>query len=126
MAKDMLKYTGSAFINPGDVKELADPGDDRRRRGRKIRQTELIFDDGTKLSVNATNAKVLIRGYGREGEDWIDKKIELCLGELEYDDKANEAVLVKPILSPVEKKKSPDPRKSRSGDMDRRDRILTF
>jgi hypothetical protein len=76
------------------------------------------FSDGTKLSVNATNNRTLVTSYGADSDDWINKQIELSLGEVEYDGQMQETIVVKPISPPVEKKKSPEPRKSRSGEMD--------
>jgi hypothetical protein len=120
---DMKRYSGAAFNKPGDVR--AGP-----RRVAIIDVTEgkygrpdLEFDDGTKLSVNATNNRTLVAAYGANSDDWLNKEIELSLGELEYDGKMNEAIIVKPISPPIEKKPVPKPKGGsgtggKHGDMD--------
>jgi hypothetical protein len=115
---DMRKYSGTAFLKPGDVKAkplrvvIVDVTEG------KFGRPDLEFSDGTKLSVNATNNRTLVTSYGADSDDWINKEIELSLGEVEYDGQMQETIVVKPISPPVEKKKSPEPRKGRSGDMD--------
>jgi len=69
----------------------------------------LAFNDGTQLSLNDTNNRVLIRAYGPEGDDWIGKQIELALGEVLYKEKPQEAILVRPLSPPTENKAPPVP-----------------
>jgi hypothetical protein len=101
---DMCQYSGAAFLKVGDVKVngpiqvviadivLGTYG-----------KPDVTFTDGTKLSLNATNNKILCQAYGTESDDWIGKEIELSLGEIEYQGKPQEAVLVKPISPPKRK-----------------------
>ena len=119
---DMSKYSGAAFLKAGDVKVngsirvvIADI------QVGKYEKPDVSFTDGTKLSLNATNNKILCQAYGTDGDDWIGKEIELSLGEIEYQGKPQEAVLVKPISPPIEKKPpppKPKPKNSGGGDMD--------
>jgi hypothetical protein len=113
---DMSQYNGAAFLKVGDVKVngpirvvIADIvlG--------KYGKPDVSFSDGTKLSLNATNNKILCQAYGAEGDDWIGKEIELSLGEIEYQGKPQQAVLVKPISPPIEKK---PPKRKPGGDME--------
>jgi hypothetical protein len=67
----------------------------------------LEFNDGTLLSVNTTNARVLARKYGFESHDWIGKVVELKLGEIKYDGKPQESILIRPISPSVENKAPP-------------------
>jgi hypothetical protein len=102
---DMSKYTGALFLKVADIK-----GNKHRvkivdvREG-KFEKPDLTFDDGTRLSCNATNGRTLARFYGFDSNDWIDKEIELFVGTLEYQGKAQEAILIKPISPPLEKPK---------------------
>jgi hypothetical protein len=89
---DMSPYSGAAFLKVGNVKVngpmrvvIADV-----QLG-KYGKPDLAFDDGSKLSVNATNNGILCRAYGMESDDWIGKEIELALGEIEYQGKPQEA-----------------------------------
>jgi hypothetical protein len=120
---DMSKYSGAAFLKVGDVKvngpiRVAIVDIEEGKYGKP----DLTFDDGTKLSLNATNNKTLCRAYGTDSGEWIDKTIELTLGEIEYQGKPQEAVLVQPVSPPIEKKPpvkaalKPEPDKR--GDMD--------
>jgi|SRR5262249_6693852 len=112
---DMSKYVGGLFLKVEDIKangpvrvRIADV-----REG-KFEKPDLTFDDGTRLSVNATNGRALARAYGFESDDWVDKEVELVVGELEYQGKAQEAILIKPITPPLEKKTPP--KHNNSGD----------
>jgi hypothetical protein len=55
------------------------------------------FDDGSKLSLNGTNVGTLIRAFGKNRKDWINKTIELHAGTLRYNGNDNAAVLVRAI-----------------------------
>jgi hypothetical protein len=119
MGLDMRKYSGTAFIKPGDVKAgplrvvIVDVTEGKYGR------PDLEFDDGTKLSLNATNNRTLVTAYGSNSDDFINKEIELSLGEVEYNGEMQETVIVKPISPPVEKKPPPPkPKNSSGGDMD--------
>lgn len=105
---DMSKYVGNVFLKVDDIKasgpirvKITDVSEGR------FGKPDLTFDDGTRLSCNTTNGRVLARAYGMESDDWIDKQVELVVGEIEYDGKMNEAVLVKPISPSIENKAPP-------------------
>ena len=105
---DMSKYMGNVFLKVDDIKasgpiRVRITGVSEGRFGKP----DLTFHDGTQLSLNATNCRVLARAYGLESDDWIDKEVELALGEVEYQGKPQEAILVKPISPPIENKASP-------------------
>jgi hypothetical protein len=53
----------------------------------------------------------LFRAFGRDSEDWIGHDVELFLGEIEYQGKPQEAVLLRPIPE-AEFGKSPAPKKA--------------
>jgi hypothetical protein len=57
----------------------------------------LRLDDNTLPSINATNAKVLIRAYGEESDDWTNKQIELYVGSTSYQGQPKDSILVRPI-----------------------------
>jgi hypothetical protein len=105
---DMTKYIGSVFLKVDDIKEsgptrvtIDDVSEGRWGK------PDLTFNDGTMLSLNATNGRVLARAYGTESDDWTGKEIELKVGEIEYQGKPQEAILVKPISPPIENKAAP-------------------
>jgi hypothetical protein len=94
---DMSKYSGKTFIKIGDVRDgplhlqiaVVEEG--------QFGRPNLVFESGEVLSLNATNNKILMRGYGPISDDWIGKEIELFLGQVEYQKKMQEAVMVRPI-----------------------------
>jgi hypothetical protein len=73
----------------------------------KFDKLDLVFDDGTQLSLNVTNTRILARAYGTDAADWIGKEVELNVGEIEYQGKLQESIIVKPISPPVWKKALP-------------------
>ena len=90
----------------------------------KYGRPDLEFDDGTKLSLNATNNRTLVTAYGGKSDDWLNKEIELSIGEVEYQGELQESIVIKPISPPIEKKptaEAEEPRRRRHG---RRDSVL--
>jgi hypothetical protein len=128
-AMDVSNYLGHAFLKVDDVKvngpirvviENVDEG--------RYDKPDATFDDGTRLSLNVRNTRILARAYGKDTDDWIGKEIELGVGEIEYQGKMQETILVKPISPPIEKKAAPietptekktsSKRKGADGDLD--------
>jgi hypothetical protein len=54
-------------------------------------------ESGDLLSLNATNARVLAKSFGVDTDRWIGKRVELFTGELEFQGRMQEAVLVRAI-----------------------------
>ena len=107
---DVTKYIGGLFLKVDDIKangrarvKIVDVSKGRYDK------PDLTFDDGTRLGCNATNGRALARAYGFDSDDWIDKEVELVVGEIQYQGKPQEAILVKPISPPIENKKPPKP-----------------
>jgi hypothetical protein len=108
---DMLKFSGSQFVKCADVSS----GPIREKIAGvevgKFDKPNLLFESGGKFSVNATNARTLIRAFGRDSESWVGHEVELFLGAIEYQGKDQEAVLLRAILV-AETGKSPSPKKA--------------
>jgi hypothetical protein len=104
---DVSKYLGSTFLNVADVKVngpirvvIASIVEG------KFEKPDLVFDDGTRLSLNVTNTRILARAYGKDTAFWVDKEIELNVGETKYQGKPQESILITPISPLVDKKAS--------------------
>jgi len=104
----MSKYLGSVFLKVGGIRasgpirvRITDVSEGQ------FGKPDLTFHDRTQLSLNTTNNRVLARAYGMDSNDRIDKQVELVIGEIKYDGKMNEAILVKPISPPIENKAPP-------------------
>jgi hypothetical protein len=112
---DMSKYMGSQFWKVADVKESgpfqAKIADVEINEKFDKPKPEVHLDDGSILSLNATNVGRLVRAYGANSDDWIGKEIELSIGEVDYQDKAVETILVKPISPPIENKAPAKPKR---------------
>jgi hypothetical protein len=107
---DVSKYFGGTFLKVEDLKGR-DP-----IRTRIVDVTmgsfdklNLEFDDGAKMSVNATNGRALARAYGYESDDWINKEVELSVGRVEYQGNKVDSIVIKP-LSEASKEKAPPKR----------------
>ena len=101
MTVDMRNYGGEHFITTVDVREgpLAERILDAREG--KYDKPELVFENGDVLSLNATNRKILMRAYGPTSETWTGKHVELLLGEVMFQRKPQEAVVVNPVSPPL-------------------------
>jgi hypothetical protein len=112
MMMDMRKYAGETFLKLEHVRSGPLQATIAEVRLGKFDKPNLILDDGQALSVNATNNSTLIRAYGPNSDDWLGKEIELYAGEVEFQGKQMEAVLVRPISPPLktsERTKLPPP-----------------
>jgi hypothetical protein len=97
----MSDYSGSAFVK---ITDLAD-GPLRKtiakveigQYGRPV----LTFTDHSRLSVNVTNNKVLVRAFGNDDEAWLGQKVELYAGKAKYQDGETDSVLVRPFSPPA-------------------------
>lgn len=78
---------------------------------------DLEFDDHTTLSLNVGNTRAMARAYGDDYGEWGDKEVELSVGEVEFEGKPTESIILKPI-SPATPKKPPKPKGARGDDMD--------
>jgi hypothetical protein len=112
---DMRKFSGKNFVKVNDVRDGPIEGRVAGISEGNYGKPDLILESGDTLSVNATNNKILMRAYGPNSDDWIGKEVELFLGEIEYQGKMQEAVLVRPI-SPLVKAKEQTKLKQATGD----------
>jgi hypothetical protein len=71
----------------------------------------LRFNDDTLLSINATNAKTLLRAYGEESDDWVGKMVELYIGSTSYQGQPKDSILIKAIspATPIAERTAPKP-----------------
>ena len=94
---DMSKYASSSFIKVDDLAEGPEQKVIVAIAEGKYEKPVATFDDGRKLSFNKSNVDVLIRHFGRNDKDWLNRRIELFAGTLRYNGNDNPAVLVRPL-----------------------------
>jgi hypothetical protein len=94
------------FFNPGFVKfeEVAN-GPKRKdlveiKEG-KFGKLDAIFSDGTALSLNATNTRVLTKMLGPETDDWPGHTVELYGGKIRFGGEDQPAVLVREVSNDI-------------------------
>src|SRR5215471_1519046 len=90
---DMRQYMGTSYFNVDDIA----PGGPRQETILDVQignygRPDLHFADGNRLSLNVTNTRTLGRAYGTDSKDWIDKIIELYVGEIETKDGNKHAI----------------------------------
>jgi hypothetical protein len=107
---DMRKFSGEHFIKVDDVRDGPLNQVIAAVKIGKYGKPDLIFESGDLLSLNATNNSVLVRAYGPNSDDWIGKELELFHGEIEYQGKMQEAVLVRPISPPLKRSAKTKPK----------------
>jgi len=117
---DVTRYMGVVFVKVGDVK--AAPGGVIRATIVGVEESDRYdklnaeLSNGMTLSLNTTNTTTLALAYGTNSDLWIGKEIELYVGQVEFQGKAQEAVLVRPISPKIEQKVKP--KKKLSHDLD--------
>lgn len=95
---DASKYAGTRFIKLEDVENgpftltiMAVEEDS------KFDKLNLVLDDGRKFSVNKTNCGTLVRAFGKDTNNWIDREVEFYRGPLHYQGNERDGVLVRAL-----------------------------
>jgi hypothetical protein len=94
---DARKFFGVTFAKLEDVDDGPEQKVVAAVEEGKFEKLNLIFDDGSALSLNATNTRALSKAFGPETDDWPGHAVELYAGEIEYQGKPQPAVLVRSI-----------------------------
>lgn len=115
---DMRKFAGSTFLKPADVERGPFRATIVAVEVGQFDKPVVTFSDGTKLSLNATNTRALCRASGSEDTAWIGQEVELFLGQLEYQGRMQDSVLMRPVSPATEKNVPPKLRKRPGGDVD--------
>ena len=99
---DMSKYAGTNFIKIDNVRDGPIEQQIAAFGMGKFDRPVLTFENGDMMTLNQTNVRTLIRAYGKDGRNWIGHTIELFEGEVEFEGKPQESVLIKPISEPTQ------------------------
>jgi hypothetical protein len=93
---DMREFRKTKFLKIDDCREprqrrIADcvPG--------KYSKPDLVFENGDRLGLSATNVEILSDAYGFESAQWAGHVIELGVGIGKFDGEDVEMIIVKPI-----------------------------
>jgi hypothetical protein len=94
---DMRKFSGETFVKLADVRDRPLLQTIAEIKTGKFEKPNLVFESGEALSLNASNNRILLRAYGPNSDDWVGKEIELYAGQVEFQGRPLDAVLVRPI-----------------------------
>jgi hypothetical protein len=67
----------------------------------RFERPDVEFQDGSMLSLNATNMRAMATVWGTETDAWIGKEIELYVGKTVFQGQERDSVMVKPISPPI-------------------------
>src|SRR4051794_25400541 len=101
MNMDMSQYAGECFLKADDVREGPLALRIAFVKEGKYDKPDMTFESGETLSLNATNTRTLVRAYGRNSDDWSGKDVELDLGQVLFEGKPRDSVIIKPISPPI-------------------------
>jgi hypothetical protein len=101
MSMDVSSYFTGSFLK---VEDFAD-GETMQATITKVEEGKyeklvLTLDNGSLLSLNATNGRALAKAFGYESNNWIRKSIELTVGEVLFKGELQPSVMLKPISPP--------------------------
>jgi len=97
---DMSKFAGPHFLNLDDLangpleEKIIDVQEGRYGR------PDLYFESGNRLSLNATNVRTLIRLWGKDSQNYIDKTVKLYIGDVPFEGKPQPTVLIQERNAP--------------------------
>jgi hypothetical protein len=103
----MRKYAGSTFIRLEEVRDKPLQGKITDVGIGEYDRPVITFDDGSQLTLNATNTKTLCRELGPDSRDWIDAVVECYAGKTTYQNEPTDSVLVRVVSAPERTARTP-------------------
>jgi hypothetical protein len=94
---DMRKYGGGGFIKVEHVRNGPLDAQIAAIKQGKYDKPDLVFESGQILSLNVTNTAILLQAYGPESASWIGKEVRLKVGQVKFEKKLQDAVVVEPV-----------------------------
>jgi hypothetical protein len=106
------KYAGESYLKPEDFEGGPEVKTIKSVQEGRYNKPDVTFKDHSKLSLNSTNVKTLLRLFGSDIEfsALAGQRIECYLGKIKYDGKDNPAVLIRaPGSGPAAAPPAPKP-----------------
>jgi hypothetical protein len=108
----MKGYAGKHFVKIDDVRDGPIEGTIVDISAGEYEKLNLTLDTGDCLSLNKTNTTRLVRAFGADSDRAIGQMVRLFLGEIKYQGRMQEAVVLEPIKtaqsdSPLNEVKEP-------------------
>ena len=122
---DARKWLNSTFLKVEDLKNGSIEGTIVAvREGEKFDRPVIELEDGTRVSLNQTSLKAMIRAYTDDTEEWINKLVKLYLGKTTFKGEPTDSILLEPLSPKVEPKPKPKSKaKAKLGKPDMDDEI---
>jgi hypothetical protein len=100
---DMQAYAGEHYYSVADFTGADGPVEETiiGTKTGKWDKPVLILASGNLLSLNVTNVRCLVKAWGRNSTDWLDKQVALFVGQVETQNGVQDAVLVRPLSPPL-------------------------
>jgi hypothetical protein len=98
---DMRKYAGGNYLRVDDVRDGPRRQTIVRVKDGNYDRPDAIFNDGSILSLNPSNVRVLAKAYSDDSELWTGREIELRLGSVPYQGRPTDSIIVAPISAPL-------------------------
>lgn len=95
---NMSEFAGKAFIGVDDlpaplVKTICAIEESQYNR------PVLVFEDGSRVSLNITNTGRLLKQFGESDHDWVGKRVRLSTGLVKYQGTEKTGVVVRAVTS---------------------------
>src|SRR5262249_5914713 len=105
---DARRWLNSTFLKVEDVRDGPIEGTIIAvREGERFDRPVIEIEDGSCLSLNQTNLRVMIRRYTDDPDLWLNNPVGFYLGSVPFEGKPTESVLVEPLSPKVEPKPKP-------------------
>jgi hypothetical protein len=97
----LSKYAGESYLKPEDFENGPEVKTIKSVAEGRYHKPDATFTDHTKLSLNSTNVKALLKIFGDEieGDALVGQRIELYKGRIKYDGRDQDAVRVRAVGS---------------------------
>jgi hypothetical protein len=93
----LKNYAGRHFVKVDDVRDGPIKGKIVDIAEGEFGKLNLTLNTGDCLSLNKTNTTTLMHAFGTESERAIGQMVQLFLGEIKYQGRMQEAVILEPI-----------------------------
>jgi hypothetical protein len=93
----MKSYAGKHFVKIDDVRDAPIEGTIVEISEGEYEKLNLTLHTGDCLSLNKTNTARLVRAFGPNSDHAIGQTVRLFLGEIKYQGRMQEAVILEPI-----------------------------
>jgi hypothetical protein len=97
MGINMRNYSAKDFIKLDDVAEGPLQKTIASIEVGAFDKPDVVFTDGSQLSLNRTSVLALSKVFGWDSESWLGQRVEIYEGSVTYNGNSKTGVMVRPI-----------------------------